>query len=66
MATTNTTRTISSEREAPERIRLLIREGQFDGRWYFTDAAVSKYDTETGLVMDRLLGHCASKCSFRC
>lgn len=32
--------------KAPERIRILKREGRFDGHWYLTDAAVSPYDAE--------------------
>jgi hypothetical protein len=38
---------------APNKIRLLIRDSTFDDRWYFTDAAVRKYDAEIIYVRER-------------
>ena len=36
--------------EAPERIRLVKREGVFDGRWYYPDAAIAPFDAEIEYV----------------
>lgn len=43
------------KREAPERIRLVKRDGIFDSHWYFPDAAITPFDAELGYVSADLL-----------